>query len=229
MKRILKTLFIKIPLLYIVLSVILVIVLKFLPVRTTPLMWKRTFQNSGNTEFSIRKQWVPMREISPAAVKCVIASEDNRFAEHHGFDFDEMKKMKKEHDVKGKKWRGCSTISQQTAKNVFTFGSHSMVRKVFEAYHTFLIEIFWGKERIMEVYLNVIETGNGLFGIESAARQYFNVPASRLDLNQSALIAAILPNPSKWNPSRPTKYLLSRQKQIVGITRMLVYPEWVMK
>lgn len=228
MKRILKLVFIKIPLYYIFISVLYVIVLKYIPVWTTPLMWKRAVEYNGDSSYKPEKQWVPLSKISPAMIKCVIASEDNRFAEHHGFDWNELEKMKKEHEDKGKKIRGCSTISQQTAKNVFTFGTHSFFRKVFEAWHTVLIEAFWGKERIMEVYLNVVETGKGVYGVEAASQHYFDVPASRLTLGQSALIAASLPNPLHRNPAKPTKYMISRKNAIMSLTRQIAYPAWVM-
>ena len=229
MKRIFKFLFIKLPLAYIVLSVLLVVAFKWVPVKYTPLMLKRAVEYAGDDRYEFRREWVKAAGISPNVRKCAIASEDNRFAEHGGFDFEEMQKMKKAHEKKGKKIRGCSTISQQTAKNVFTFGSRTMARKALEAYYTVLIEIVWGKERIMEVYLNVAETGKGIYGIEAAARHYFGRSARKLNMDQSAYIVAAFPNPIKWNPARPTNYLTKRHNAIISLTHKLAYPEWVTK
>ena len=145
-----------------------------------------------------------------------MASEDNRFIEHSGFDLEAIKKARDYNDhKKGKKIRGASTISQQTAKNVFLWPDRSWIRKGLEVYFTFLIETVWGKKRIMEVYLNVIEMGDGIYGAESASQKYFHKPAAYLTRDQAALIAAILPNPRKWDPSRPSAYLLNRQQWIL--------------
>ena len=119
---------------------------------------------------------------------------------HGGFDFEELRKMRREHQSKGKKIRGCSTISQQVAKNCFTFGSRTWLRKGLEAYYTFLIEKLWGKRRIMEVYLNVAEMGRGIYGIEAASLEYYGCHASKLNMRQAVCIACILPNPLVRNP-----------------------------
>lgn len=146
----------------------------------------------------------------------VVASEDNRFLEHHGFDLEAIEKaLDYNQKKKGKKVRGASTISQQTAKNVFLWPQRSWIRKGLEVYFTVLIEFVWGKKRIMEVYLNVAETGKGIYGVEMAAQQYFGKPASRLTRSESALLAAILPNPLKWNPANPTPYLRERKDWIL--------------
>lgn len=150
-----------------------VLLYKWAPVKWTPLMLKRTVQNIGEKDYKNTRTWVDLEDISPVMVRAVMASEDGRFMEHWGFDLKELIKMKKEHKSKGKKIRGCSTISQQVAKNCFTFCGHSWWRKGFEAYYTVLIELFWSKERIMEVYLNIAETGKGVFGVEAAAQKYF--------------------------------------------------------
>ena len=138
-----------------------------------------------------------------------------------------MRKMWKEHTEKGKKIRGCSTISQQTAKNVFTWGTQTWVRKAFEWYWTFLIETIWGKERIMEVYLNVAETGKGLYGVEAAAREFYGCQASELSRSQAVSIAVCLPSPLKYSPARPTGYLRKRQAQIRALIPKVAFPEWV--
>lgn len=181
-------------------SVSWVLLYKWAPVKWTPLMLKRTVQNIGEKGYKNARTWVDIENISPVMVRAVMASEDGRFMEHWGFDLKELQKMKKEHDTKGKKIRGCSTISQQVAKNCFTFCGQSWWRKAFEAYYTVLIELLWSKERIMEVYLNVAETGKGVFGVEAASHKFFNKSASKLTTHQAVSIACTLPNPLKRNP-----------------------------
>ncbi len=227
MKRLLRLLLIKLPLAYIAISVSLVVALKWAPVVYTPLMLKRSIQFGSDPSYKTGKIWIPASAMAPAARKCVIASEDNRFATHHGFDFDEMEKMAEGRRSGKGKLRGCSTISQQTAKNVFTFCGRTWLRKAVEAYHTVLIEAIWGKERIMEVYLNVAEMGKGIYGVEAASEQYFGVHASALTTSRAALLAAALPNPLKRNPARPSSYMLKRQKAIMSLVPKLEYPEWV--
>lgn len=200
---------------------------KWLPVRITPLMVKRMIEFRDDNAFKTRKKWVTIEEISPNMIKAVIASEDNRFEEHKGFDFKELQIMRKEHREKGKRIRGCSTISQQTAKNCFTWCGDNIFRKICEAYWTILIENIWGKERIMEVYLNVIEIGKGVYGVESASRLYFNDPSSKLSLQQSALIAAALPDPLHRSVTKPSKYMRTRQNAITSLISKLRFPEWV--
>ena len=164
MIKYISRLLIKIMLCFIILSIAWVMLYKFVPVRWTPLMLKRSIQNIEQKEYKNHRTWVDLEEISPVMVRAVIASEDSRFIEHRGFDILELQKMKKEHQTKGNKIRGCSTISQQVAKNCFTFCGRSWWRKGFETYYTLLIELFWSKERIMEVYLNIAEMGKGVFG-----------------------------------------------------------------
>ncbi|MBI2269886.1 MAG: monofunctional biosynthetic peptidoglycan transglycosylase, partial [Bacteroidetes bacterium] len=144
----------------------------------------------------------------------VICSEDQNFLDHHGFDMDAIEKAVK-HNKKHKRKRGASTISQQTAKNVFLWPGRSWIRKGFEVYFTFLIELCWSKERIMEVYLNVIEMGNGIYGAEAAAKTFFHKPAKSLTSSQSALIAAVLPNPRKFSVAHPSGYVVSRQQWVL--------------
>lgn len=184
-------------------SVCLVLVFRWVPVRFTPVMLKRAIQFKADGGYRTTADWVPLEDISPEFIKAVIAAEDQRFHEHRGFDRQEMAAVWKAHHKKGMPLRGCSTISQQTAKNVFTFGSPTFVRKAAEAYWTVLIELLWGKRRILEVYLNVAETGYGLFGAEAAARHYYGVPARRLDARQAASIAVCLPRPLVWRPDKP--------------------------
>ncbi len=198
-------------------SILFVIAYRFVNPPITPLMVIRLFEQAGNGQtVKMKKSWVSLDQMSPNLPLAVIASEDNLFLEHSGFDFESIEKAKEYNARKqGKKVRGASTISQQTAKNVFLWPKRSWVRKGLEVYFTVLIEFVWGKERIMEVYLNVIETGKGIYGVDAASMTYFDTPASKLTRGQAALIAAILPNPQKWNPSSPTSYLLGRQQWIL--------------
>jgi monofunctional glycosyltransferase len=209
-------------------SLFFVLLYTFVNPPVTPLMVIRSLQQMFHGEtLVLKKDWVSLKEISPSLQLAVVASEDNRFLEHHGFDFKAIEKAKDYNEKKeGKKMRGASTISQQTAKNVFLWPQRSWIRKGLEAYFTVLIELVWSKKRIMEVYLNVIETGKGIYGAEQASQIYFNKPASRLTASESALLAGILPNPIKWNPAHPTNYLLSRQHWILwnmGNIGKLVY------
>ena len=203
-----------------------VLLYKWAPVKWTPLMLKRTVQNIGEKDYKNTRTWVDLEDISPVMVRAVMASEDGRFMEHWGFDLKELIKMKKEHKSKGKKIRGCSTISQQVAKNCFTFCGHSWWRKGFETYYTVLIELFWSKERIMEVYLNVIETGDGIYGVDAVAWQNFGRGANRLTRANCALIAATLPNPLKFSSKEPSRYMLRRQTQIMQQMRNLGKLKW---
>ena len=200
LKRFLNILLVYIPLGFVVLSLTLVMLYKWVPVKWTPLMLKRTIENVGNKDYRNKQVWTDIEEISPKMIQAVLASEDGRFLEHHGFDFKELKKMKRDHDYYGKKIRGCSTISQQVAKNCFTWCSRTWVRKAFEAYYTILIEVFWDKERIMEVYLNVAETGRGLFGVEAASWEYFGISSSQLTLSDAVGVACCLPKPLARTP-----------------------------
>lgn len=219
--------FVKLPVLLVALSILWVVVLKFMPVLYTPLMAKRTYEYREDEKFHTEKKWVPLERISPNVMKAAIAGEDNRFATHSGFDTTEIRKMYNEHVRKGKRLRGCSTISQQTAKNVFTFCGDSWWRKGWEAYYTFLIEKIWGKRRIMEVYLNVAEMGKGIYGIEAAAKAYYNTSAAKLSMTQAARIVACFPNPIKRSPTRATNYLSKRENQIRSVAGKLAYPDWV--
>ena len=191
------------------------LVYKWVPVYVSPLMLIRCVQqhNNGDT-LRLHHTWVPLDSISPHLSTAVMVSEDQLFLEHHGFDTKAIKEAAREY-LDGKRKRGGSTISQQTAKNVFLWPSSSWVRKGFETYFTFLIELMWSKERIMEVYLNTIEMGDGIYGAQAVAEHHFSTTASRLTKKQSALIAASLPNPLRFNSAHPTSYLLKRQRQIV--------------
>ena len=227
MRRWKKFLFIKLPLLLLLLSLLWVTVLKVVPVYWTPLMTKRAMQYKPEEKIKTVRTWVPLERISPEMIKAVIASEDNRFAQHNGFDTTEIRKMFHQHAHHGKKLRGCSTISQQTAKNVFTLCSDTGWRKIVEAYYTFLIEKIWGKKRIMEVYLNVAEMGKGIYGIEAAAKAYYGTTAAKLNASQAARIAACLPSPLKRSPNGNSDFIAKREKQIRSVMGKLKYPDWV--
>lgn len=191
------------------------------PVWLTPLMLIRSVEAIGDGR-TLRnsKEWVPIEKISPYLIQAVIASEDNLFLEHNGFSLKDMKKAW-QHNKKGKRIRGGSTISQQTAKNVFLWNKRSYVRKGLEAYFTVLIELFWSKKRIMEVYLNVIEMGDGIYGAQAAAMEYYGKDATKLTRRQAASIAVCLPNPRKYNPVNPSSYIRRRTGTILSLMNKL--------
>ncbi|EJP33629.1 monofunctional biosynthetic peptidoglycan transglycosylase [Prevotella sp. MSX73] len=170
-------------------------------------------QVGGGESIKMHHHWVPMEEISRHMPVAVMASEDQRFLKHHGFDYNAIEKAAI-HNMKGGKRHGASTISQQTAKNVFLWPGRSWIRKGFEVYFTFLIEMMWSKQRIMEVYLNSIEMGDGIYGVDAVAEYHFNTTASQLSRSQCALIAATLPNPRRFNSAAPGEYMRKRQRQI---------------
>ncbi len=205
----------KIVLALFLLSILLPIAYRWINPPVTLLMLRRAVFDGQ----SIEKKWKPIEEISPYMYKAAIASEDNYFLGHRGFDIIAIDQAVKER--KHGRRRGASTISQQTAKNVFLWPKSSWVRKGFEVYFTFMIETFWGKERIMEVYLNVIEMGPGIYGAEAAAQHYFHCSAKHLSARQAALITACYPAPMKRNPARPSGYVSNQASIIQG--RMAKY------
>lgn len=197
-----------------IISFSVVLLFKFVPVPFTPLMGMRALEhNKDGKEMICSHEWVPIDEISLNLQKAVIASEDGRFLEHSGFDFEAMQKAFK-NNQKGKRLKGGSTISQQTAKNVFLWQGRSYVRKGLEAYYTVLIELIWGKKRIMEVYLNSIEMGDGVYGAEAAAKHWYRKDAASLTRYEAAGIAAILPNPRKYKASNSSSYINRRKARI---------------
>ncbi len=198
-------------------TILSVTMLRWMPVWFTPLMFIRMAQQAGaGQKLTLHHHWVPLEEISPSLPTAVMASEDANFLKHHGFDYKAiehaaMRNMK--HPEKRK--LGASTISQQTAKNVFLWPGRSWIRKGFEVYFTVLIELMWSKERIMEVYLNSIEMGDGIYGADAVAEWHFGTKASKLTKAQCALIAASLPNPRRFNSAKPSGYMLKRQSRIL--------------
>ena len=199
------------------LSIVHVVALKYIPVYFTPLMVLRSCQSIFDGKAPRNdKTWMPIEQISHNLVVACIASEDNLFLKHNGFSERAIRQALIER-LEGKRIRGGSTISQQTAKNVFTFCSRTWFRKGIETYYTILIELIWGKERIMEVYLNVVELGDGIYGVEAASRHYWGIPANKLSKSQSVLMAAALPNPLHYSITRPGPYMQKRQKQILDL------------
>jgi len=197
---------------FLAVTLLLVIFFKWVPVPVTPLMIIRCIEQKGEgKEMKLEKDWESLDNISNKLQLAVVCTEDQNFLKHNGFDFTAIKKAVDENKWK-KRTRGASTISQQTAKNLFLWPGRSWIRKGLEVYFTFLIEVFWSKERIMEVYLNIIEMGDGVYGAEAASQKYFNKPAVNLTASQAAAIAVILPNPRKFSATRPTSYTLKRQR-----------------
>ena len=208
-------LFILSSLTFLATTIILTILLSFINPNLTMLMViKRHSINEQGGGKRIRKNWVSIENISPNAVLAVCAAEDGKFMEHNGFDWEAINKAMK-NNKKGKKLRGASTISQQTAKNLFLWPKRSWVRKGLEAYFTFLIETFWSKKRIMEVYLNVAEFGKGIYGVEKASQIYYKKSAKQLTRHESAMLATVLPFPSKRNPAKPSSYMFRYQNTIL--------------
>lgn len=200
-----------------VLALSAVLLFAYVPVGYTGVMLERQLQAlSDDRPYSASHQWVPLSQISIHMQQAVVTSEDQRFTQHHGFDVEAIKKAWRFNQTsKKKRVRGASTISQQTAKNVFLWTGRSWFRKGLESAFTLLIEGAWGKERILEVYLNSIEFGDGIFGVEAASQRFFGIPASKLNKQQAALLAAVLPNPHKMSAQHPSAYVKKRQQWIL--------------
>ena len=204
-------------------TILSVVILRWVPVYFTPLMFIRLAQQkAANQELTLHHHWVPLDEIAPSLPLAVMASEDAHFLEHHGFDFKAIEKAAMR-NIKhpDRRKHGASTISQQTAKNVFLWPGRSWVRKGFEVYFTGLIELVWSKERIMEVYLNSIEMGDGIYGADAVAQWHFGTTAKELTKRQCALIAVSLPNPRRFNSASPSAYMLKRQTRILREMRFV--------
>lgn len=196
-------------------TILAVVLYRFVPVYITPLMVIRSVeQYNAGKDLKLKHDWVSLDKISHHMPQAVVASEDNLFMSHNGFDMEQIKKAIEE-AKQGKRYRGASTISQQTAKNVFLWNGGGYFRKGLEAYFTALIELVWSKERIMEVYLNSIEMGDGIYGVEAVAQEKFGKQAKVLSKKECALIAATLPNPLKYDSAHPSLYMKKRQYQIM--------------
>ena len=196
-------------------TVVQVLSLKFIdPPFTIPMAWKWLWNEDNIRHNPPRHIWKPLHRISPHLRKAVLAAEDQRFLSHHGFDFIEMNKAIKNIALK-RGFRGASTITMQAARTVFLWPGRSCPRKVAEAYYTVLMEMFWSKRRILEMYLNMVDWGTGLIGAEAASRTYFKQSCSSLSPSQAALLTAVLPNPHKWSPRNPNPRVLRRQRRIL--------------
>jgi monofunctional glycosyltransferase len=176
--------------------------------------------SEGDRTYRTDYEWVNLERISSHAAIAVVASEDQQFPFHAGFDLNSIRESVRASE-KGKKLRGASTISQQVAKNLFLWNGRSFVRKGLEAWMTVLIELMWSKERILEIYLNIVQLGRGIYGVEAAASRFFHEPAARLTSGEAATLAAVLPNPIKMHADRPSAYVIERREQILGQMRAL--------
>ncbi|MCE5304601.1 monofunctional biosynthetic peptidoglycan transglycosylase [bacterium] len=193
----------------------------------TPLMVVRVFEYmSEGKSPKIQKDWVSYENVSKKLLRAVVSAEDARFVRHRGFDWKAIDAAKKYNErMKGRKLRGASTITMQTSKNTFLWPSRTWIRKGLEAYFTVLIEAVWGKQRILEVYVNVIEWGEGIYGVQAASQYYFNKDANQLTSREAALLAAIIPNPRRWSASRPTPYIERRASWIMGRMNSVAIPK----
>jgi monofunctional biosynthetic peptidoglycan transglycosylase len=207
---------------FLILSVSIVILYRFIPVPYTPLMLiKSASAIFSEGPVSISKKWVPIEQIARPMQNAVVKAEDAKFYIHNGFDFEAIEKAMK-YNKTHKKQKGASTISQQTAKNVFLWPARSWLRKGMEVYFTVMIEFFWSKKRILEVYLNVIELGPGVYGVEAASQKYFHKKARNLNASEAALMASVLPNPIKFKINKPSAYILRRQRKIMGRNNIVI-------
>jgi len=207
---------IKLCLILIIFTIVQVSLLRFIDPPFTVRILLIRFKNTFSSKYYIRPHyyWQPLNKISPHLKKAVLASEDQRFLSHKGFDIIEMNKAVQD-ILRAKRLRGASTITMQAARSVFLWPGRSWLRKTVEAYYTVLIEIFWSKMRILEIYLNTVDWGTGIIGAEAASRKYFNISAEQINPSQAARMAAILPSPHKWSPTNPSDYVKKRQKIIM--------------
>lgn len=197
---------------FFIVSFLSVLLLRFIPAFITPYQAYNFVMGDG-----LEKDWVGYKDISPHFYRAVIASEDSRFYEHIGVDWKAVEEARKHNERYPKKRRrGASTITMQTAKNTFLWHGRTYIRKAMEVYFSYLMEVLWSKQRILTVYSNVVEFGEGLYGVEAASQKYFNKPASKLTKRQAALLAAVLPNPIRWNPAKPTNYINRRANTIMA-------------
>ncbi|MEW6594633.1 MAG: monofunctional biosynthetic peptidoglycan transglycosylase [Thermodesulfobacteriota bacterium] len=222
--RTLRTFLLKAIFLFFAGSIALTVLFRWVPVPFSSLMVQRQiaslWQEGKDKKFQLRYRWVGIERMSPHAALAVVAAEDQKFLDHEGFDFNAISRAW-EYNQHHKRQRGASTISQQVAKNLFLWPGRSFVRKGFEAYFTLLLESFWSKRRIMEVYLNIAEFGPGVFGIEAASRAYFHKAATRLNPAEAAILAAILPSPLRSNAIHPSGYIQDRAWHIQQQMRQL--------
>ncbi|TBR40330.1 MULTISPECIES: monofunctional biosynthetic peptidoglycan transglycosylase [Dyella] len=213
---------------WLLLSWLVVLVLRFVPPWTSAVMMERQVGAWVRSEqdFQLRHRWVPWSQVSPYVPLAMVAGEDQKFPFHHGFDFDSIQNAMDAAD-EGRRLRGASTISQQTAKNLFLWNGRSFVRKGLEAYFTVLIELTWPKQRILEVYMNIAELGNGVYGVGAASDVYFHTPPARLGPAQAARLAAVLPNPRRFRVDQPSAYVMGRANWIQGQMAQLGGPGYL--
>jgi monofunctional glycosyltransferase len=213
---------------WLVLSWLVVLVLRFVPPWTSAVMIERHVGAwmHGEQDFRLRQHWVPWSRISPYVPLAMVAAEDQKFPFHHGFDFDSIEDALDDADDGGR-LRGASTISQQTAKNLFLWNGRSFVRKGLEAYFTVLIELSWPKRRILEVYMNIAELGDGIYGVGAASAAYFGRPPAQLTPAQAARLAAVLPSPRRLHADRPSPYVQRRTQWITRQMRQLGGPAYL--
>ena len=206
----------------IALSWLCVLVLRFVPPVTSAFMLERRLAAAthGEHDFVLKYQWIPFNKVSPELPIALVAAEDQKFPTHHGFDLQAIADALDEAE-EGERLRGASTISQQTAKNLFLWNGRSFLRKGLEAYFTVLIELTWPKRRILEVYLNIAEFGDGVYGAQAAAQQFFGKPAAQLGARESALLASVLPNPKKLHADRPSPYVSRHAEWVERQVRQL--------
>lgn len=196
-------------------NLLLIILFRVLPVPITPLPVVRLFEQAfGKDPIRLHKDWEKLDQLGKNICLATLTSEDPKFFQHYGFDFEQIKNSMQRSFDKGKRLRGASTITQQTAKNLFFTPTRSWIRKIAEVYVTICLEVLWTKKRILEVYLNIIEMGNGVYGAEAAAQFHFNKPAKTLTSFEAAAIVACYPNPRRWTASRPSRYIRKRQALI---------------
>jgi len=209
---------------YFIITISWVIICRFINPPFTVLMVLRGMEGVVKGKgWKLEKEWRDYDELSNNLKRAAIGGEDANFASHYGFDLKSIQKAYLKNKA-GKPIRGGSTISQQTAKNVFLWPGRSYIRKAFEAYFTILIEVLWSKERILEMYLNVAEMGDGIYGAEAATQEYYNKSSERLTKSQAALLIAVLPNPRKWSPAHPTKYIYYKQYLILKNMKRVKLP-----
>ena len=223
-----RMIFLWLPIAFIVLSSLQVLVLRWVPPMTSAFMVSRQVDAWLERDWSFRLHyaWRGHGQISPNLPIALVAAEDQRFPEHHGFDFEAIDKAI-EHNRRGRKVRGASTISQQVAKNLFLWQGRSYLRKGLEAWYTVLIEVIWPKQRILDVYANIAEFGDGVYGAEAAARQYFGKPAARLTPSESARMAAVLPSPRRYSITKPGSYVQRRARWIERQVQHLGGPSYL--
>lgn len=216
------------PLWFVLITSLQVLVLRWVPPVGSAFMLSRSIDawREADADFRLYYDWVPAERISPHLPLAIVAAEDQKFPQHHGFDFEAMKKAHRGNQ-RGRKIKGASTITQQLAKNLFLWGGRSYLRKGLEAWYTLLIELLWPKQRILEVYMNVVEFGDGVYGAEAAARRHFGTSAAGLSRSQAARLAAVLPSPKRYSASKPGPYVQRRARWIERQMRRLGGPSYL--